>query len=239
MADVTTLARESEVLEKDFENWSNKDNFDFHANIPIDLLKEYAVMGGLDTCCDVELLLPYINKASSILEIGAGYGRVLEYLLKIGYTGKITAIERSPQYCEVLRKSFSHRVDIKEMDVMNFESDEKFDLILCLWSGFAEFNREEQKTLVEKISKKLTMNGILCIDSITNKHPVKNTTISMRKHKYIKTLWGEIHGYFPSILEITRYRASLNIYMSRIFYLNNHFLRNFYLLSMRKTHTSS
>lgn len=62
--------------------WDNQDNVDFYQNIPINKLAEISEVCGLDSCCDVKAILPYLLEESSILEIGSGYGRVINYLQK-------------------------------------------------------------------------------------------------------------------------------------------------------------
>jgi hypothetical protein len=56
-------------------------------------LQKIATIGGLDNCCDVKLIENYLYNANNILEVGAGYGRVLEHLIKINLEGKVYAVE--------------------------------------------------------------------------------------------------------------------------------------------------
>ncbi len=145
---------QTEVIE-----WSNKDNNAFYEAVKADGLKELARKAGLVSGCDMKVLTPYWTKAESILEVGAGYGRVIDYLLEHQFKGTITAVERCNTLFDHLETQFGehknvHLVhqDILELDIDNIGS---FDLVLMLWSGLADFLPKEQRLVFKKL-------GILC-----------------------------------------------------------------------------
>ena len=77
-------------------SWENRDNVSFYEILPIEGFQEIASVCGLDTCCDVSAILSHLIDASSILEIGSGYGRVLSFLQNIGLKGKLFGLEVPP-----------------------------------------------------------------------------------------------------------------------------------------------
>ncbi|VVB99908.1 putative ribosomal RNA small subunit methyltransferase A [uncultured archaeon] len=72
-------------------------------------------------------------KGKSVLEIGAGDGRLTEKLLSEG-AGHITAIEIDPKLAKQLRMKFSarlnSRVRVLEQDFLSFSQDRKYNVIM-------------------------------------------------------------------------------------------------------------
>ena len=103
-----------------------------------------------------------IQKSKTILEIGAGEGRIIQGLVNQNYQGKIFAVERSRAFLDHLRKEYSknNNVEILEGDIL-YKILPRVDLGLFLWSGILEFNKRDQKTgisqkdnLIRKIIRK-------------------------------------------------------------------------------------
>jgi SAM-dependent methyltransferase len=208
------LAKHSDILTskhtKNEENnvltWDNFDNNAFYEIIKADGLKKFAERRGLAAGCDIELLKPIWSKASSILEIGAGYGRVINALLSKNYTGKISAIERCASMMDALIKTYSNKINLFKNDLHNLgDIDEKFDVILWLWSGIGDFSKEEQPIIVKHLKKLLQENGTLIIDTIAMdimpleviQHDRQLYTINV--NEYVKYI------YEPNTAEIKQY----------------------------------
>lgn len=149
--------------------WNNEDNNAFYETLKADGLQKLAEKGGLASGCDVRALTPYWSNAQSILEVGAGYGRVIDYLLKHQFQGEITAIERCDALFKHLEKQFNPYENVKLLQTdIHYLSDmnNRFDLILCMWSGIADFPREEQPLIVEELARLLQRKGKLIIDTM-------------------------------------------------------------------------
>jgi hypothetical protein len=58
----------------------NEKNFAFYNTIGVDPLVELSIRGGFNTYKDLELIDPYIQPLDTVLELGAAYGRCLDYL---------------------------------------------------------------------------------------------------------------------------------------------------------------
>lgn len=67
-------------------------------------------------------------RGKSVLEIGAGDGRLTQRLLKAG-AGHITAVEIDPKLAKQLRMKFQTRVKVLEQDFMDFEQEKKYNII--------------------------------------------------------------------------------------------------------------
>src|SRR3972149_2208156 len=86
-------------------NWTNKDNISFYDSVMFD---SYCVASGLDQFIDLKVFMHYLTqdefRTLSILEIGAGEGRIIDGLLSYGYPGDIQAIELSEKKFNLLEK---------------------------------------------------------------------------------------------------------------------------------------
>ena len=147
--------------------WTNNDNNNFYELVTPAGLAQLAVKSGLDSCCDIELLRPFWENALSVLEVGAGYGRVIQYLIDNGFKGKITAIERSQAFMEWLQLHFANRVDLRNLDIHDCSQvEDKFDTILFLWSGIADFTFNEQNIIISNLCELLQPGGQLILDNV-------------------------------------------------------------------------
>jgi len=67
-------------------------------------------------------------RGKSVLEIGAGDGRLTSKLLAQG-AGHITAIELDPKLAKLLRMKFSRRVQVLEKDFLEFSPEKKYNVV--------------------------------------------------------------------------------------------------------------
>lgn len=204
----------SAAIKEKFHCFSNQENADFYEHLPPSEFRENALAGGLDYGCDLELLKSYINQSSSILEIGAGYGRVIGYLKKHHYQGKLVAIERSRQLCDFICASYSDYVRVINDDVMTCVLNESFDLVLWLWSGISDFSQVEQLTVLKKISTLLSTNGVLVLDTLAVDVCPRNlkAVISLKDQVYsIKRSNYILSGYTPSPEEVRLYAKKIGL----------------------------
>ena len=68
-------------------------------------------------------------RSKSVLEIGAGDGRLTSKLLSEG-AGHVTAVELDPKLAKSLRMRFRRRVSVVEGDFLEFEERKKFNCIV-------------------------------------------------------------------------------------------------------------
>lgn len=189
--------------------WNNSDNNAIYETIKAQGLQQLAQKGGLSTGCDMKQLIPYWSVAESVLEVGAGYGRIIDYLLKQSFQGTITAIERCNALFEYLKNEFTkyNNVDLLHADIRYLTNcDKQFDLILMLWSGIADFSPKEQRLIFAKLAKLLNEKGKLVIDTL----PASIIPLDMKQGRVKKVYKQEINGvtvytYSMSLEEIDNY----------------------------------
>ncbi|MEM2138106.1 MAG: 16S rRNA (adenine(1518)-N(6)/adenine(1519)-N(6))-dimethyltransferase RsmA [Candidatus Anstonellaceae archaeon] len=68
-------------------------------------------------------------KGKSVLEIGAGDGRLTQKLLSCG-AGHIVAVELDPKLAKLLRQKFRSRVKVVEQDFLEFDESQRFNVII-------------------------------------------------------------------------------------------------------------
>jgi len=68
-------------------------------------------------------------RGKSVLEIGAGDGRLTQRLLKQG-AGHITAVEIDPKLAKGLRQKFHSRVKVEECDILGFAPEKKYNAVV-------------------------------------------------------------------------------------------------------------
>jgi SAM-dependent methyltransferase len=205
VSEVVDLSSESALKEY---SWSNSDNNAFYEAVKAEGLQKLAEKGGLATGCDMRILTPYWSKAKSILEVGAGYGRVIEYLLKHQFQGKITAIERCATLFSFLENQYKSNDNVRLLhkDIRYLEGfKEKFDLILFLWTGIGDFSLKEQLLIIKKLANFLQKGGILIIDTL----PENTIPLESRKcgfHVYLFEVNNTaVYINVSTILEIKEY----------------------------------
>ena len=65
------------------------------------------------------------------LDIGSGHGRIVSYLVEKGYD--ITAVDFNEDFCAELRRKFpSVRVLQEDVRNMDFDENERFDVVTCI-----------------------------------------------------------------------------------------------------------
>ncbi len=68
-------------------------------------------------------------QGKSVLEIGAGDGRLTKRLLSAG-AGHITAVEVDPKLAKLLRTTFYRRVTVVEQDILEYEPKKRFNCVV-------------------------------------------------------------------------------------------------------------
>jgi SAM-dependent methyltransferase len=183
--------------------------------MPIDCFKQKAVQGGLDNGCDVKAIKKYIKNAKSILEVGAGYGRVLNHIIKNGFKGKLFALEREQKLCRFLEKQFL-QAHIIRADIRQFIIKQKFDLILWMWASLTEFSQAEQLLALKNLTLHLKIGGFLILDLISINCKTIDAINYDGHNKIITTAYGNDFIYLPSHDEIKLYAQKLNLLKKEI-----------------------
>ncbi len=188
-------------------NWDNSlNNTQFYEVEKIQaILSNYAQRGGLQAGEDLDVIYNDIKDSSALLDVGAGYGRIIEQLLLRRYNGKIYAVEQSHIFCETLRKQFGNQIMLYEGNILTYQPSEKFPTILCLWSILTDFTPPEQIEFIQYLRDLLTQDGKIYLDTtIHNQQPANATSLQQQEYA-IEELDGKLRGYIPSPEEVEAY----------------------------------
>ncbi len=147
-------------------DWDNQINKDFYEHLSIGDFKKFSHSSKLTATTDTEQIKNYILSARSILEVNAGFGRVVDGILSLGYRGQITAIERISSYCAYLQDYYREFATIINDDILSHQFTQRYDLVTLMWTSIAEFNPREQKRLIAKLARLVTKKGHIAIDVI-------------------------------------------------------------------------
>ncbi len=200
--------------------------------MPAEMLKEHATKAGFDDGCDIDIIYDYVKDKDSILELGAGYGRVLKNLINRGYKGKLTAIERSMTYYKYLKTNFSQRVNIIRIDVKDYQPQERYDAILWMWSHISEFPKDEQISILKHVMQWLEPNGVFIFDTFSHTIKPKPATKAQKQSYFIESEYGNAYGYIPSPAEMKSYADQLGFTLKHIEYQTKTLRpRNIYIMS--------
>ena len=119
----------------------------------------------------VNLLIP--DKNSLILDLGCGSGRHSIELNKMGY--KVDGIDLSTKSLEIAKPFENSRLKFIRADFRKLDFENKYDIILNLFTSFGYFDKENEHAQVFKqIFKSLKNNGHFVIDFLNTKKAVKN-----------------------------------------------------------------
>lgn len=178
-------------------------NLEFYRKMELSKFRYFAEIIGMDSCQDLKTLDSYLQKAQNILELGAGYGRALEWLTAHSQAN-IQAVERADSLVTHLQHSFGDRVAISQSDIRDFVPPQQFDVILWLWSGILELTEGDQKGCIEHYYRYVAPGGFMVIET-PYKSIHKVGTLEDPKHIKVETDWGVLHAYFIDQQEITQY----------------------------------
>jgi phospholipid N-methyltransferase len=222
------------------DNWTNCDNAHFYEN-NLEVLQQWAEAGGLAACPDLQALAPYLAQSHSILEIGAGYGRVQSYLLEHYPEKKISALEKSAELYKMLQQQFQNRIELIHADITSYTTETKYDLILWLWSGLTDFSQLEQPIVLNQIRQLLKSNGKLIIETFPHDLKPANGDITATQSYLLSVNDFTLHGFIPSPEQMQCYanQAELKLEELILYTTDSGRQRKLYALSRSDTHTTS
>ena len=107
---------------------------------------------------EIVFVLKHINSEDKVLELGCGYGGVLQKL--IGKARKIVGIDTSRESLQFARKMMGNNssLELYEMNAidMDFE-DGDFDVVICIQNGISAFHVDKEKLIKEAV--RVTRSG--------------------------------------------------------------------------------
>lgn len=185
--------------------WNNADNRDFYENVPVEALQEFIITGGLRNNIDLELAYPAIQKSANIIEIGAAYGRVIDFLLEKKFKGSITAVERSKSFYDHLKQKYDDNIDLIHADIEDLNFKDQFAAVLFFWSSLSEWPPEQQLATIKKLLSWVQVDGFLVLELFgADQAPLNSTSCKNQLYEY-KSSYGTAVGYTPNQEEMKKY----------------------------------
>lgn len=179
--------------------WHNKDNQVIYEHFNEGEIERYFENVGIANQ-DLDAIRPLLAQANDILEVGAGSGRVVGYILDHYPQKNIVAVERIAAFYQALEQHYGNKAVIVFSDIMQYRPDKKFDMVLLLWAGICEFNVEEQSCLVKHLSALQAEGGYLIIETIMSAYDSHNITTIQEKNDYLIERGDDImHCHIPSL----------------------------------------
>ena len=182
----------------------NDKNIDFYNKLGVEPFQKLSKVGGFDSWVDLEIVYPFIDTATSIMELGAGYGRCLDFFLAKGFTGKLIAIEKAKPYLDHLNKFYTGKVEVHDADIKKLAFNHKVDVILWMFSGIIDFSREEQLECLKNLSRFLNKKGQLVLDVPRLGFKTYADHQDNQRLKF-DSEYGLLECYIPSIEDVTFY----------------------------------
>lgn len=188
------------------ENWSYLDNqrMFYNESSIVAILQNYAELGGLSNCIDIASFYNEIKRTTSLLDVGAGYGRIEQYLLKKKYPGSIETIEVSEVLSRKLDK-LSPKVSNHQNDILTYETDTTYQVILSMWSGISDFSKPEQYLFMKKLATLLQEKGIIYLETSVSDLVPLNAKESSAQYYLISNGDYIVRGYIPSYEDMLAY----------------------------------
>jgi SAM-dependent methyltransferase len=90
----------------------------------------------------------------SILDLGCGFADLYDFLNKRGWQGKYTGLDIVPKLVEVARERHPG-LDIRVLDILEKDIDEKFDYIFASGIFNAKLSGENNKLYIKKMMKRM------------------------------------------------------------------------------------
>lgn len=120
------------------------------------------------TVKEVDFMVSYFNlqPGSKVLDLMCGYGRHAIALARKGIN--VTAVDNLPDYINEIKTTVENEklpVHAVQSNIMEFTTNEKFDLATCMGNSLNFFNAADTIKLLKNISSFLKKGGRLLVNS--------------------------------------------------------------------------
>ncbi|MEK7659905.1 MAG: L-histidine N(alpha)-methyltransferase [Patescibacteria group bacterium] len=140
----------------------------FYNTISPEILSEYARLAGLggNTPIDFQYFSKLLLGKNKVLEVGCGTGRLGRFFIEgheyIGIDVQQVYLDEFSKY--LLEKGFHPSEILFLCSFMDYEGKD-FDAVLFPWSVICDFDKNQQKKVLEKAYKLLNDGGIVILDN--------------------------------------------------------------------------
>ena len=150
-----------------------------------------------------ELFRHYKSRPRKILEVACGTGALTELLGERGY--EMCGLDRAEGMLTVARQKAEERhLDIPffQGDMRNFELQERFDAVLCIYDSINYVVDEaELESVFQAVSRHLDLSGLFIFDVTTERNIVQHfhgQTFAENQDDY-SYMWKNIYTYHDKI----------------------------------------
>lgn len=143
---------------------------------------------------DSIIINDFRDKAKKILDVGAGDGLRGVKIFKNIQADVICLVEESNEMATNIKKI--NGVDIFVGSIQQFNSDKKFDIILCLWNVLGHVKTFNERISILKLLKSyLSENGVIVID-FNNRYNYIHYGITQALRNIVKSIFKREAGWF-------------------------------------------
>ncbi len=107
---------------------------------------------------EIEFVLTFINPEDEVLELGCGYGRVLQSFL--GKAKRVVGIDTSADSLEHAHAFLGNKYayELYRMNAINLDfEDGEFDVVICIQNGISAFHEDKREIIKEAV--RVTKSG--------------------------------------------------------------------------------
>jgi len=186
----------------------NDSNKLFYNTVPLDVFQSLTQQGGFNECLDLQLIEKHLPVSASIMEVGAGYGRCVDFLLSKKHEAPILAIEQSPQLSKVLLEKYKNQsiVQVINDDIKTLVVSEQVDVVLWMFSGMLDFAKEEQPKVLKRLRLFLKNDGKLFLD-VPQLAELTVAKYTSKQDIVMETAYGNITTFLPAWADIEDYAS--------------------------------
>ncbi|NLR91023.1 MULTISPECIES: class I SAM-dependent methyltransferase [Flammeovirga] len=183
-------------------------NVAFYQKMPLDIFKGFADQIGLAGGEDLQQVYATIQEDAVIMELGSGYGRIINSLKANNFKGKIIAVEIVDTLVDILKQNSSDDIQVVQADVCALDwEEESVDIILWMWSGILELSADDQKLAIEKAYKWLKKGGRMIIECPYNDSISKVGMLSNDKKIVVEEEWGVLNATLVEEQDVAFYSS--------------------------------
>jgi SAM-dependent methyltransferase len=182
----------SEILWND--GYTSQRMLDFHLNGSIDVASRNTKF--IDRSAEWIASLFNVNKKTRIADFGCGPGLYTTRFAEKGavVTG-IDFSERSIQYAKEVATKNRLTIDYVLSNYLEFDSEQKFDLIFMIMCDFCALSPAQRKTMICKFDKLLDSGGSVLLDVYALKAFDQREEARTYDHKLLNGFWSSKDYY--------------------------------------------
>jgi SAM-dependent methyltransferase len=142
-----------------------------------------------------------IGTGTRIADFGCGPGLYATRLAGLG--AELTGIDfsrRSIRYAQENAARENLKIKYINQNYLEFETDEKFDLICLIFDDLCPLSPEQRKVMLNKFSNLLTTGGCVLLDVVSLKSYAERQECAVYEHRLHDGFWaqGDYYGFMNS-----------------------------------------